>query len=122
MSACSAVDEVRDLQPTELGEDVARRDHRLGDGALVEHAIDGERLGGGRRLDRQFEVGRVGAGGRCEMPGCWTAATWNRAVPALTVVAGKRTSTRSLAGTITCWPSSETCDPETFEVAQTSKV
>ena len=61
-------------------------------------------------------------GGRAEMPGCCTAATWKRAVPALMVSAGKRTSTRSSAGTVTRWPSSETAEPETFEVSQTSKV
>ena len=50
-----------DLQPAELGEDVARRDHRLGYGALVQLTVDGKRLGGGRRPNRQLELGGIGA-------------------------------------------------------------
>ena len=52
----------RDLQAAELGEDVRRRDHRLGDGPLVELAVDRERLGRRRRPDRQLELGGIGGG------------------------------------------------------------
>ncbi len=49
-----------DLQPAELREDALGGHHRLGHGALVDHAVGGEGFGGGRGVDRQLDGGRVG--------------------------------------------------------------
>ena len=58
-----------DLQAAELGDDVGRRLHRLGDRALVDLAVGGERLGGGRRPDRQRRRSAgVGASARRPRP------------------------------------------------------
>src|SRR5215471_5262243 len=47
-------------------------------------------------------TGRLTSAASAHLP--LAAAIWNRAVPGLIVVAGKRTSTRSFAGTVTRKP------------------
>ena len=82
----------RDLEAAELGHDAGRGLHRLDDAPVVDLAVGGEGLGGGRRPDRQLDLGRVGRG-----PGRGADLEPRRARAHRGH--GKRTSTRSFAAT-----------------------
>ena len=55
----------RDLEAAEVGHDAGRGLHGLDDAPVVDLAVGGEGLGGGRRPDGQLHLGRVGRVPRC---------------------------------------------------------